>query len=73
MMGYLVKEKLNDKQIPSSKAWVDPNNVSVWEIHDGQLISIQEEKTKTLGKHYFNRNMNSIMDEYYLMLKYLKL
>lgn len=73
MMGYLVKERLKDKQISSSKAWVDPNNVSVWEIHDGQLISIQEEKTKTLGKHYFNRNMNSIMDEYYLMLKYLKL
>lgn len=73
MIGYLVRNKIKNNELLSRNAWIDPNKVSVWEIHDGKLVSIQDDRTKTIGKHYFNRNMNSIMDEYYTMLKYLKL
>lgn len=73
MMGYLVRTKIKNNELLSRNAWIDPNKVSVWEIHDGKLVSIQDDRTKTIGKHYFNKNMNSIMDEYYTMLKHLKL
>lgn len=73
MMGYLVKDNIAEESLLCKDSMVDPNMVSIWEINNGELVQIQDANTKTLGKHYFNRNMNSIMNEYYTMLKYLKL
>ena len=73
MMGYLVKDNIAEESLLCKDSMVDPNMVSIWEINNGELVQIQDANTKTLGKHYFNRNMNSIMNEYYIMLKYLKL
>lgn len=76
MMGYLVKDNIPEEKatsMPSKNSWIDPNLVSVWQIDDGKLISVQDANTRTVGKHYFNKEMNESMNEYYVMLNYLKL
>jgi predicted ATP-dependent endonuclease of OLD family len=78
MMGYNIKDEMpieEQSNLKSNGAWIDPKLVSIWEIEpdSGTLKDIKNEKTGTVDKHYFNRIMNEIMDEYYEMLDYLKL
>ncbi|GHT36336.1 hypothetical protein AGMMS49574_27910 [Bacteroidia bacterium] len=77
IMGFWVKNKMpldEQKELLSLPAWIDPALVSVYEITDeGILKSILTEKTKLIGKHYFNRVRNGMMDEYYDMLDYLEI
>ncbi len=54
-------------------AAVIPDFVSVWQIKDGCLVNIKDAKTKTIGKHYFNDVMNDLLDDYYLMVPYIKI
>ena len=75
MFGYLIFESLKRserKSFNSFGSWIDPNNVSLFEVESkkGTLVSIKDARTGTLGKHYFNENMNEIMNEYYNMLSY---
>jgi len=75
MMGWLVKDNMPEsisRSLKSHNSWIDPKLVSAWQIKDGELISIQEQETNSIGKHYFNEAMNETMDEYYIMLNYLK-
>ena len=72
-MGWLVKDNMPEKianSLESYKSWIDPKLVSAWQINDGQIVSIQEKSTKSIGKHYFNKIMNETMNEYYTMLNY---
>ncbi len=76
MMGYLVKDNMpkeEQSELKSNQSWIDPKSVSVWEIEEnkGTLKSIQDEKTGTISKNYFNSIMNEVMDEYYEMLNHL--
>jgi hypothetical protein len=77
ILGYLVKDKMPEEErneLKSFQACVDPALVSAYEItSEGTLRSIQNERTRTVGKHYFNRISNGIMDEYYDMLNYLEM
>ena len=34
---------------------------------------VKDGRTNTIGKHYFNDVMNDILDDYYLMVPYLKI
>lgn len=73
IMGWLVKDNMPEdiaKSLESYHSWIDPKDVSAWQIKDGTLISIQEQRTNSIGKHYFNEVMNETMDEYYMMLNY---
>lgn len=73
IMGWLIKDNIPQeiaKQLESFKSWINPAEVSAWQIENGTLVSIQESHTKSIGKHYFNRIMNETMDEYYTMLNY---
>lgn len=74
MAAYKVKDKINQeeltKQLPSLKACIDPNVVSLWQMKDGQLFSIKNPDTQTLGAHYFNEAMNEILNEYYIMMNF---
>ena len=73
MMGYSVKTEMpknEQNELPSSNSWINPVLVSVWEIEGGKLRDIKDKGTKTVSKHYFNRIMNEVMDEYYDMLNY---
>ena len=73
MMGALVKDEMPEEMaqtLESCQAWIAPELVSAWQIENGQLVSIQEEQTRNIGKHYFNRIMNDTLDEYYTMLNF---
>lgn len=73
MMGNLVKEEMPDElaqALENYSAWINPEQVSAWQIEEGGLKSIQEETTRSIGKHYFNCIMNETLDEYYTMLNF---
>ena len=73
MMGYNVREEMPEEErasLLSHQSWIDPKLVSVWEIENGTLKSIKDKNTGTVSKHYFNKIMNDVMDEYYEMLNY---
>ncbi|MFI3322810.1 MAG: AAA family ATPase [Rikenellaceae bacterium] len=77
IVGGLVKDnipsEISDK-LPSKPYWVDPKSVSIWQITDeGGIVSIQNEKMNTVSKQYLNDSMNDVMNEYFSMLKYVKI
>jgi len=75
LIGYLVQDEIADDEkedLKSNASWINPQSVSVYEVTDsGSLQNIQTERG-TISKHYFNRVMNEILDEYYDMLEFLK-
>lgn len=73
IMGWLVKDNIPKEiaqTLDSYKSWIDPKYVSAWQIRNGEVFSIQEKSTNSIGKHYFNEIMNHTLDEYYTMLNY---
>lgn len=73
IMGWLVKNNMPKdiaNSLESYNSWINPKLVSAWQIKDGEIFSIQEHHTNSIGKHYFNEIMNETMDEYYTMLNY---
>jgi ABC-type lipoprotein export system ATPase subunit len=74
LMGYNIKDNIEDKQhlneIINKESWINPDLVSIWQVHEGNLLSVKDLKTKTVTKHYFNEITKEIMDEYYEMLSY---
>lgn len=73
IMGGFLNEKipaLDKMKMESKSSWIDPKEVSIWEIENGKLKSIKDQKTGTLSKHYFNDVMNNVMGEYYEMLNF---
>ncbi|MFN8326486.1 hypothetical protein [Flavobacterium sp.] len=75
LMGQVVKGKMpkdERKEMQSLKAWISPKLVSIWEVNDGKLNNVIDERTGTVTKHYFNQIMNEVMNEYYDMLNYFQ-
>ncbi len=73
LMGYNISQKLNSEEkeeFKSHPAWINPDEVSLFEIKNGNISSIKDLRTNTVTKHYFNENLNEIMNEYYEMLNY---
>jgi len=76
MMGFVVKDNITEEiknELISKKSWINPKLVSIWEIENGTIKNIQDTKTGTVSKHYFNKIMNDVMNEYYEMLNYLEI
>lgn len=77
MLGHLVKPNLDNSDIaelPCIESVINPKDVSVWQINDrGGLDDIKNSPAGIIGKHYFNEVMNDTLDEYHMMLNYLKL
>lgn len=77
LMGDLISKNLNDKEkseFQSKDSWISEKLVNIFEIDkdNGTIKSIKDDDTGTVNKHYFNRIMNSIMDEYYEMLNFFE-
>ena len=75
LLGYTIKNKMpknEQKELLSHNSWVNPNLVSIWQVKDGEVHSVIDERTKTVTKHYFNEMTNEIMNEYYDMLNYFE-
>lgn len=72
MMGGIVSDRMSAKDKDKLKckfSTINPNNVSVYQIHDGGLKNIQQED-KLIGKNYLDQNMKELMDDFYVMLNY---
>lgn len=71
MDGYSVSDKLPEKiksTIKSASSFINPDDVNIWQIRNGKLESIKE--GDSVGQHYFNEIMNSILDDYYKIQAY---
>lgn len=74
MMGYRVKDKMpgDMPQLTDHReSWIDPKDVAVWEIRDGEFSSGVDKKTLTLQDsdglvrgNYFDRVMKLIMTDF---------
>ena len=79
MLGHLVQTQLQGEEkdeyiannFVSKQSWIDPELVSVWEIEEGELRSIQD-KDKIISENYFDQKMTEITEEYDQMLSYYK-
>ena len=72
MMGGLVGDKIPDdvkSRMSSASAWVDPSEVSIFEIHDGTIKSIQDEDG-IIEDNYLNQAYKENSNEYLSMLNY---
>jgi hypothetical protein len=73
LMGYNVRNDIPSEEraeLNSNQSWINPAKVSLWQVKDGKLVSIKDERTQTVTKHYFNEITKDIMDEYYEMLNH---
>ena len=72
IMGGLVGDKIPKKEqstIASFPAWIKPSEVSIYEIHDGTIKSIQD-KDGIIEDNYLNQAYKENSDEYLNMLNY---
>lgn len=74
MLGYYVKDKIGENNQLLRKhegSWINPKDVSVWELKDGALSSTIDSRSFTLQdsdglirENYFDRVMKQIMSEF---------
>lgn len=72
MMGGLVRNSIPHDEaeiIPSYSAWINPSKVSIYEIHNGQIKSIQDEDG-IIEDNYLNQAYKENSSEYLSMLNY---
>jgi hypothetical protein len=72
MMGGLVKDNIPEKErhsFVSQTAWIDPKKVSIYEIHDGSLQTIQDEDG-IIEDNYLNKAYKENSAEYLSLLNY---
>ena len=71
-MGGLIGDKIpNDEKsrIASASAWINPSDVSIYEIHDGTIKCIQDEEG-IIEDNYLNQAYKENSNEYLTMLNY---
>lgn len=74
MMGGLVKDTVPEKEresFASRNAWIDPKKVSIYEIHDGSLQTIQDEDG-IIEDNYLNKAYKENSAEYLSLLNYFE-
>lgn len=72
MMGGLVKALIPEDEknkFPSKLGWINPKLVSVFEIHDGEIKSIQDEDG-IIEDNYLNKAYKKNSEEYLSLLNY---
>lgn len=72
LMGGLVKDNIPEEErnkFASCQAWIDPKKVSIYEIHDGSLKSIQDEDG-IIEDNYLNKAYKENSSEYLSLLNY---
>jgi energy-coupling factor transporter ATP-binding protein EcfA2 len=72
MLGGLVSEKMKEsdkEKIKCKNSFINPQEVSIYEIHDGVLKSIQQ-NDGLVSANYFDAKMKELMDDFYVMLNH---
>ena len=62
-----MKDKVFNQDFSSEKGWIDVKDVSIYEIHDGKLQSIQD-NDGLMNNNYLNQANKKIANEYMQML-----
>lgn len=74
ILGGLVNSQIPQDQhiqFQSSRAWINPSTISIWQItKNGTLSTIQDPNSHLLKPHYFNSIITELMNEYYHLLNY---
>lgn len=82
MLGWLVKDEIDDNDkieaVAHKDSWVNPKDVSVWEIREGKIIGLGKAKNKTIqgddgliSSNYFDRIMKNITADFTELLQYM--
>lgn len=72
MMAFLVKDTIPEEEIaslPCFSSMISPSEVSVWEIEDGCLRTVQD-GDGIISDNYFDQKLTELTNEYYTMLNY---
>lgn len=72
LMGGLTGDKLSETEKAdclSRESWINPEHVTVYEIHDGELLGIQE-PSGLLMQNYLNRAYGKINAEFMTLLEH---
>lgn len=75
LLGYVIKDRIDEaakNELLSKNSWLNPAKTSIWQIANGEMYSVIDERSQTVTKHYFNDITSEIMDEYYEMLNYFE-
>lgn len=67
LIGGLVMDKISSDNLRSREGWINPAEVAVYEIHEGELKPIQDEDG-LLDNNYLNRASKKISNEYMSLL-----
>lgn len=82
MLGWIVKDNIkNEDEIEAIKfkaSWVNPKDVSVWELRNGYIIGLDKKENKTIqdqdgliSSNYFDRIMKNITTDFAELLQYI--
>ncbi len=81
MLGWLVKDEIEDDNVEAIRfrnSWINPSDVSIWEIRAGHIVGLDEIKNKTIqdndgliSSNYFDRIMKNITTDFAELLQYL--
>lgn len=80
MLGWIVKENVpeEDEECMAQKdSWINPENVSVWEIKDGKFTPYMDSENGTIQdknglirNNYFDRIMKNVMADFNSLIGY---
>lgn len=78
MLGGLIKDKIDDEELLVHKdSFINPQDVSVWELRDGVFSSTQDNKDKTIQdkeglirSNYFDRVMHNVIADFRNLMNY---
>lgn len=73
MMGYLVKKNIPEEewsQFPSYRSWINPEQVSIYEMLDNGTIKRLQDEDGILEDNYLNRAYKENSREYLSLLNY---
>lgn len=82
MLGWLVKDEIGNNDmveaVTHKDSWVNPQDVSVWEIREGKIIGLDKVQNKTIqdqdgliSSNYFDRIMKNITCDFTELLQYI--
>lgn len=80
MLGWIVKENVPEEDeecIAQKDSWINPENVSVWEIKDGKFTPYMDSENGTIQdknglirNNYFDRIMKNVMADFNSLIGY---
>lgn len=78
MLGGLLLDKIDDDTLLAHKdSFINPKDVSVWELRDGEFSSMQDNENRTIQdkeglirSNYFDRVMQNVMADFRNLMNY---